>query len=715
MIRNRTSGRTQGATLTRRAPLRRTTRRALAGAVSAVLVAGLVPFVAAPAQAAGVTITGTVKNQAGQPVAATVEVSPAGGGQVLSTTTNAAGAFTLSAVPAGSSYLGATETGEEHLYTPEHWNGTASVPGYVPFTVPTTNVTGVSFVLDPATGILGIATDTAGKPLPNIGWSVLEYRPAEGDWYPPQMGPLLTDADGRMWWSTQVGKKYRLCFSDDWYDDPSWRPATRYADRCWDQATSQDTATTITVTEQTRRQVLTVALPVAGKSLLPGTPFVTGSAKVGSTLTVDPGQWNPSGVALSYRWYLYRAGARIDLSATGRTYTPTADLRTGDTISVEVTGTRSGYKTATRYAYGGEIGKPTPTLSSPVKITGTPTPGNTLTASWGTLTPSVQYPMLTWYVDGQEDGRGTSSGNTTFAVTAAHADKRIEVRLEAYPEGYNPVRSVAAVTAGSPLTAVTPTISGTLAVGKTLTATPGTWGPAPVTLAYQWYRSGAAISGATAATYKLAEADRAKTLTVKVTGSKAGYVTASRTSAATTAVQGVLTAPTPTISGTTAVGSKLTLSTGTWGPAPVALNYRWYRSGVAISGATATTYTLTASDRGKTITVHVAGRKTGYVSTSRSSAATAAIRGVLTTKTPTVSGTRKVGSTLKAVPGTWGPAPVTLAYQWYRGSTAISGAKSSSYKLVAADTGATIKVRVTGSKSGYVSAAKYSAATAKIA
>ncbi|ROS30859.1 carboxypeptidase regulatory-like domain-containing protein [Cellulomonas sp. PhB150] len=715
MFRNRTSGRTQGATLTRRAPLRRTTRRALAGAVSAALVVGLVPLVAAPAQAAGVTITGTVKNQAGQPVAATVEVSPAGGGRVLSATTNAAGAFTLSGVPAGSSYLDASETGEEHLYTPEHWNGTASVPSYVPFTVPTTDVTGVSFVLDPATGILGIATDEAGKPLQNIGWSVLEYRPEQGDWYPPQMGPLLTDEAGRMWWTTQVGKKYRLCFSDDWYDDPSWRPATRYADRCWDQATSQDTATTITVTEQTRRQVLTVELPAGGKSMLPGTPFVTGAAKVGGTLSVDPGQWTPSDVALTYRWYAYRDGTRIDLPATGRTYTPTTDLEAGDSVSVEVTGTRSGYKSATRYGYGGEIGQATPTLSAPVKITGTPTPGNTLTASWGTLTPSVEYPMLTWYVDGQADGRGTSSGNTTFTVTTADLGKRVEARLEAYSTGYNPLRSAASVTIGAPLTAATPTITGTLAVGKTLTATAGAWGPAPVTLAYQWYRSGAAIAGATSSTYPLAAADRATTITVKVTGSKPGYVTAARTSAATTAVLGVLTAPTPTISGTTAVGSKLTLSTGTWGPAPVALNYRWYRSGVAISGATATTYTLTASDRGKTITVHVAGRKTGYVSANRSSAATAAIRGVLTPKTPTVSGTRKVGSTLKAVPGTWGPAPVTLAYQWYRGSTAITGAKSASYKLVAADKGTTIKVRVTGSKSGYVSAARYSAATAKIA
>ncbi|MDQ1059837.1 hypothetical protein QFZ23_003738 [Arthrobacter globiformis] len=61
-------------------------------------------------------------------------------------------------------------------------------------------------------------------------------------------------------------------------------------------------------------------------------------------------------------------------------------------------------------------------------------------------------------------------------------------------------------------------------MGSTLTAV-GTWGPAPVTLKYQWYANGAAITGATASTYPLTAADLGRYLTVTVTGSKPGYAT----------------------------------------------------------------------------------------------------------------------------------------------------------------------------------------------
>ena len=109
------------------------------------------------------------------------------------------------------------------------------------------------------------------------------------------------------------------------------------------------------------------------------------------------------------------------------------------------------------------------------------------------------------------------------------------------------------------------------------------------------------------------------------------------------------------------------------------------------------------------------GTKSGFTTAAKTSAATAAVvAGTLTGPTPTVTGTKIVGSTLTASPGTWGPAPVTLAYQWYRGSTAITGATAQTYKLVAADKGTAIKVRVTGAKTAYTALVRYSAATALI-
>ncbi|GAA1270042.1 hypothetical protein GCM10009589_24700 [Arthrobacter pascens] len=94
------------------------------------------------------------------------------------------------------------------------------------------------------------------------------------------------------------------------------------------------------------------------------------------------------------------------------------------------------------------------------------------------------------------------------------------------------------------LVTAAPTISGAAVVGGLLTANTGVWGPAPVTFSYQWFADGTAIGGAAAATYTLKAGDAGKAITVQVTGSKAGYATASQTSAAVTAanVVGILTA-----------------------------------------------------------------------------------------------------------------------------------------------------------------------------
>jgi hypothetical protein len=83
------------------------------------------------------------------------------------------------------------------------------------------------------------------------------------------------------------------------------------------------------------------------------------------------------------------------------------------------------------------------------------------------------------------------------------------------------------------LTAPTPSIAGKAKVGRTLRATAGKWGPQPVTLSYQWFRDGKPIKRATRAAYPLTAKDRGHKITVRVTGVKAGYATATRASKAT--------------------------------------------------------------------------------------------------------------------------------------------------------------------------------------
>ncbi|MEU5099304.1 hypothetical protein [Streptomyces sp. NPDC020996] len=83
-------------------------------------------------------------------------------------------------------------------------------------------------------------------------------------------------------------------------------------------------------------------------------------------------------------------------------------------------------------------------------------------------------------------------------------------------------------------------------------------------------------------------------------------------------------------------------------------------------------------------------------------------------KSPAVSGTAKVGSTLTAKNGSWSVKPTAYSYQWYRGSTAVSGATSATYKLTSADKGRKIKVRVKGTRTSFTSGTAYSPATGTV-
>lgn len=62
----------------------------------------------------------------------------------------------------------------------------------------------------------------------------------------------------------------------------------------------------------------------------------------------------------------------------------------------------------------------------------------------------------------------------------------------------------------------------------------------------------------------------------------------------------------PTLSGTFTVGQVITSANGTWaGDATIVYTREWFANNIKIAGATATTYTLTAAELGKRITVRV--------------------------------------------------------------------------------------------------------------
>jgi hypothetical protein len=184
------------------------------------------------------------------------------------------------------------------------------------------------------------------------------------------------------------------------------------------------------------------------------------------------------------------------------------------------------------------------------------------------------------------------------------------------------VRAAGYTTADPVVSASTPKITGTVRVGVKLGVAPGTWTKGS-TFTYRWTVDGTTVSRAS--TFTPRAADRGKTLAVRITGSAAGYVSAGRTSTGATVGAGVLTAATPKITGTPTVGRTLSAVRGTW-TSGVTFTYAWYASGKAISGARKSSLVLTTAQRGKTITVKVTGRKTGYTSVSKTSKATARVR-----------------------------------------------------------------------------------------
>lgn len=353
------------------------------------------------------------------------------------------------------------------------------------------------------------------------------------------------------------------------------------------------------------------------------------------------------------------------------------------------------------------------------------------------VTDSATAPTATGYIvevavelegesGGQSDvplgGLGTFHG-IDFQVNDGRDGARYAVHTWAEPTGtgyqntarWGVARLVDAPEAGVLDLTPTPTITGTAQVGRTLTAQAGTW-DAGVSLAYQWSADGAPLTGATAATLVLQPAHVGKRLAVTVTGSKPGFTSVSKTSASTAkVVAGTLTkTPVPAIAGSAKVGRTLTAKPGAW-DSGVKLTYQWLADGRKIAGATKPTLTLGASQRGDRITVTVTGAKTGYTTVSKTSKPTVAVKaGTLEKRpVPTITGSAKVGATLKAKAGTWDRG-VRLSYRWYADGKAIRGATSSSLRLTSAEQGDRITVKVTATKSGYTTVTTTSKATAAV-
>ncbi|NDW46998.1 hypothetical protein, partial [Ruegeria sp. PrR005] len=250
-------------------------------------------------------------------------------------------------------------------------------------------------------------------------------------------------------------------------------------------------------------------------------------------------------------------------------------------------------------------------------------------------------------------------------------------------------------------------VSGDLIQGATLTADTSTLADADGlgTLSFQWQRDGAAIPSATGASHPLSQADVGAAISVVVSYTDGQGAAESVTSAATSSVSNVNDAPSGAvaISGTARQGETLTAdATGVSdvdGIDATTVAYQWLRGDTAISGATASTYELTQDDVGAAISVRYSYTDNFGTNESVTSAATSSVSNVNDAPSGAVaiSGTARQGETLTAdatgVSDVDGIDATTVAYQWLRGDTAISGATASTYELTQDDVGAAISVR----------------------
>src|SRR5579875_2529239 len=462
------------------------------------------------------------------------------------------------------------------------------------------------------------------------------------------VGSTLT-ADAGNWTSSDLSS---ITYTYQWEDcdpsgttcNPNGSPVTTSATTTAYQVASGDVGSTIEI-QVTAMDDTGTSSPVSSgpTAVVPGppaggSPSITGSATVGSTLTANPNpsSWTNNPTSYDYQWESCAGGTCTNVGGDSSTYT-VAQSDIGDTLSVAVTANNSAGSSTPALA-GPTAVVPGPPAGGSPSISGTAAQGQTLTANPGTWTnnpTSYDYQWKSCTPSSVCSNVGTNSN--TYTVAAGDVGNTLDVVVTAINSAgpSSPATSApTAVVVGLPANTVLPSISGTAAQGQTLTANPGTWTNNPTSYSYQWKSctpsSVCSNVGTNSNTYTVAAGDVGNTLEVVVTASNAAG-SASATSGPTSAVVGLpVNSALPYIVGTAAQGQTLTAYPGTWSGSPT-YTYQWQRcyQGRPCSniGATSATYIVGLADVNASLQVVVtATNAAGPVSAT--SAATAVVPAV---------------------------------------------------------------------------------------
>ena len=257
-------------------------------------------------------------------------------------------------------------------------------------------------------------------------------------------------------------------------------------------------------------------------------PWVNGPSQ-----TIHSGFSNPAAGRLGFggdsRGYL---ASRVDLTTfAGSAVKPRFTMNTDNSVAFP------GWAIDDVSLYTCDL--PTIVRSVAPSVSGTPRVGGTLTAAAGSWSPTPDSLALQWLRGGTPiSGANATTYHPTAADVGSTAIKSsgrstLTVRVTATKAGFVSSAATSAPTARvarGTLAAARPTIVGRAQVGARLVGRPGTWKPTPVTLRLQWLRNGKPVPRATRASYTLTRADQGKRISLRVTGSRSGYTTATVTS-----------------------------------------------------------------------------------------------------------------------------------------------------------------------------------------
>ena len=511
--------------------------------------------------------------------------------------------------------------------------------------------------------------------------------------------------------------------------------------------------------EETLTSAATAAVLARPNTAATGAPSINGTAQVGETLSADTSAIADAdglaNVSYSYQWVRNDGSSDTDITGAADSTYSLDDADEGKTIKVKVgfTDDASNHESLTSAATASVAARPDQgsTPDTPDRPVGTAVFAGGVDLEWNDVPGADSYDVQLFqngqWTDLPGDGveiafygagaiiSELDPGSTHwFQVRARNAhgssdwsDYRAVVSTNQSTLGRQS-RPDNVTASGAPV------INGTAQVGERLTADAAGIedgnGLDRVQFRFQWVSNDgsadADITGATDSTYTLAADDEGKTVKVRVSFTDRGGYAESLTSAATDTVSfavqqqvaNSLATGAPAISGAAQVGETLTADTSGIADADgltnVSYSYQWVANDGStdtdIAGATDSTYTLVAADEGGTIKVQVSFTDDAANAESLTSAATATVSFAVqqqaanspATGAPAISGAAQVGQTLTAatsgIADADGLTNVSYSYQWVRNDgtsdTAISGATNSTYTLIAADEGKTIKVRV---------------------